>query len=118
MSTEGAPVNLTHPISLRRSVLKLTAAGVAASAAGAFALPMRNGDKSRVAGAKLDVRMFGATGNGTSLDTAAINKAIEAAAESGGGTVHFPAGVYLSYSIHLKTNVVLSLDPGSTILAA
>ena len=46
-----------------------------------------------------DVKAFGATGNGTILDTDAINKAIDAAAKGGGGTVNFPAGTYLSYSI-------------------
>jgi polygalacturonase len=65
-----------------------------------------------------DVRAFGAKGDGTSIDTAAINAAIDAAANSGGGTVIFPAGVYLSYSIHLKSNVALFLQQGATILAA
>lgn len=66
----------------------------------------------------LDVRQFGSTGDGTTLDTPAINKAIEAAAQAGGGTVHFPAGTYLSYSIHLKSNIQLFLANGATILAA
>ncbi|HEV2499966.1 MAG TPA: glycosyl hydrolase family 28-related protein, partial [Terriglobia bacterium] len=65
-----------------------------------------------------DVRTFGATGDGRTLDTPAINKAIEAAAGAGGGTVWFPAGTYLCYSIHLKSNVTLYLDHGATILAA
>ncbi len=66
----------------------------------------------------LDVRSFGATGDGRTLDTAAINRAIEAAAAVGGGTVSFPAGTYLTFSIRLKSNVSLFLGPGSTILAA
>ena len=65
-----------------------------------------------------DVRAFGATGDGKTLDTAAINKAIDAAAAAGGGTVRFPAGTYLSFSIHLKSNLTLQLDQGATILAA
>jgi hypothetical protein len=65
-----------------------------------------------------DVRAFGATGDGKTLDTDAINKAIAAAAAAGGGTVHFPAGTYLSYSIRLQSNITLFLDQGSTILAA
>lgn len=68
--------------------------------------------------ADFDVRQFGAKGDGNTLDTPAINKAIDAAAEAGGGTVHFPAGTYLSYSIHLKSKVRLFLSSGSTILAA
>ncbi len=65
-----------------------------------------------------DVRAFGATGDGKTLDTAAINKAIEAAAAAGGGTVQFPAGTYLSFSIRLKSHIALRLEPGSTIVAA
>jgi polygalacturonase len=68
--------------------------------------------------ADLDVRQFGAKGDGATIDTPAINKAIDVAAAAGGGTVHFPAGTYLSYSIHLKSNVRLFLSGGSTILAA
>jgi polygalacturonase len=65
-----------------------------------------------------DVKSYGATGDGKTLDTAAINQAITAAAAAGGGTVRFPAGTYLSYSIQLKSNITLFLDQGSTILAA
>jgi polygalacturonase len=65
-----------------------------------------------------NVRDFGATGDGKTLDTAAINKAIDAANAAGGGMVVFPAGTYASYSIHLKSNVTLYLGDGSTILAA
>jgi polygalacturonase len=65
-----------------------------------------------------NVRAFGARGDGRTLDTPAINKAIKAAAAAGGGTVLFPSGAYLSVSIHLKSNVTLYLDQGSTIVAA
>ena len=61
---------------------------------------------------------FGAKGDGVSIDSPAINAAIDAAANAGGGTVIFPAGVYVSYSIHLKSNVALFLQQGATILAA
>jgi len=66
----------------------------------------------------LNVRNLGATGDGTTLDSPAINKAIETASAAGGGTVHFPAGNYLSYSIRLKSNISLYLDQGATIIAA
>lgn len=65
-----------------------------------------------------DVRAYGAAGDGRKLDTAAVNKAIEAAGAAGGGTVRLPAGTYLCYSIHLKSGVSLYLDQGTTILAA
>jgi len=69
-------------------------------------------------GTPFSVRTFGATGNGETLDSPAINQAINAAHEAGGGTVHFPAGTYLSASIHLKSNITLYLEAGATILAA
>ncbi|HEX3084041.1 MAG TPA: glycoside hydrolase family 28 protein [Pyrinomonadaceae bacterium] len=65
-----------------------------------------------------NVKTFGAKGDGKAVDTAAINKTIDAAAAAGGGTVYFPAGNYLSVSIHLKSNVALYLDHGATIIAA
>src|SRR5215468_1967822 len=65
-----------------------------------------------------DVRAFGAKGDGKNLDSPAINKAIEAAAAAGGGTVSFPAGTYLSVSIRLRSNITLQLEHGATILAA
>ncbi|MGI9067156.1 MAG: rhamnogalacturonidase [Pyrinomonadaceae bacterium] len=65
-----------------------------------------------------NVTAFGARGDGKTLDTPAINKAIEVAAAAGGGTVRFPAGNYLSVSIHLKSNISLYLDQGATIIAA
>ena len=65
-----------------------------------------------------DVRAYGAAGDGRTLDTGAINQAIEAAAAAGGGTVWFPAGTYASHSIHLKNHVALYLGAGATLLAA
>jgi polygalacturonase len=66
----------------------------------------------------LNVKRFGAKGDGETIDSPAINRAIDAAAAAGGGTVYFPPGVYASYSIHLKSQVSIHLDQGATILAA
>ena len=66
-----------------------------------------------------NVRTYGAKGDGKAIDSPAINKAIAAAASgAGGGTVLFPAGTYLSRSIHLKSNVTLQLSSGATVRAA
>jgi polygalacturonase len=65
-----------------------------------------------------DVRTYGATGSGQSLDTPGVNAAIEAAARAGGGTVVLPAGTYLCFSIRLKSGVGLYLSEGAVILAA
>ena len=66
----------------------------------------------------LNVRSFGAVGDGTNLDSPAINQAIAAAAATGGGTVFVPAGTYLSGSIHLTNNINLYLGAGAVILGA
>lgn len=65
-----------------------------------------------------NVRKFGARGDGRSIDSEAVNKAIETASANGGGTVYFPAGTYLSYSIRMKDNIRLYLDRGAVIKAA
>ena len=67
---------------------------------------------------QLNVRQFGAVGDGRTLDTAAINRAIQAANALGGGTVVFPAGDYLSYSIRLCSHLTLQLGPGARLIAA
>ncbi|MES2775981.1 MAG: glycoside hydrolase family 28 protein [Bacteroidota bacterium] len=65
-----------------------------------------------------NIRDYGAKGDGSTLDTKPINDAIEAAVKAGGGTVFFPAGVYLSFSIRLKSHIAIFLDAGSVLLAA
>ena len=65
-----------------------------------------------------NVRTFGAKGDGKTLDTDAVNKTIDAASSKGGGTVFFPAGTYLCFSIRLKSNITIYIDNGATILAA
>ncbi len=65
-----------------------------------------------------DVTSFGAKGDGKTVDTPSINKAIEAAASAGGGSVVFPAGTYPCYSIRLKSHVELALSSGSVIVGA
>ena len=64
-----------------------------------------------------NVRDYGAKGDGVTLDSPAINAAIEAAVKGGGGQVLLPAGTYLSGSIRLKSNIDLHLMAGATILA-
>jgi polygalacturonase len=70
------------------------------------------------AAAAFDVRAYGARGDGKAVDSPAVNRAIAAAAAAGGGTVAFPAGTYLCFSIRLQSHITLYLGPGATILAA
>ena len=102
---------------LRRDFLRLAGAGLAGGAATAQANQVAAPSVPAPPGG-VDVKAYGATGDGKTLDTAAIDRAINAAAAAGGGTVRFPAGNYLSYSIHLRSNVTLQLEPGATIVAA
>jgi polygalacturonase len=106
--------------SARRDLLRLSSMGLAASAA--YAIPALGAAKKAAAPPLspilFDVRTFGATGDGKTIDSPAINKAIEAAASAGGGTVIFPAGNYLSFSIRLKSHVDLYLTQGCAIIAA
>jgi polygalacturonase len=101
----------------RRNFLKMTGAGIVGLGAPA-SLAGAEGNHAPAAAGHYDVRVFGAKGDGKTLDTPAVNKAIEVAAAAGGGIVRFSAGAYLCYSVHLKSNIVLLLDPGATIVAA
>ncbi len=65
-----------------------------------------------------NVRDFGARGDGRTVDSEAINRAISAAVAAGGGTVLFPAGHYLSFSIRLASHVAIALQAGAVIIAA
>ena len=63
-----------------------------------------------------NIRDYGAAGDGTTLDTPAIHKAIEACAKAGGGQVLLPPGKYISGTVHLKSHVTLFLEAGATLV--
>jgi hypothetical protein len=66
----------------------------------------------------LNVRDHGAKGDGITLDTAALNRAVEACAADGGGQVLFPPGRYYSGTIHLKSRVTLYFEAGATLVGS
>jgi polygalacturonase len=101
----------------RRSMLKIAPFALAGLAAKSV---FAQGDSPNPVTTPLffDVRVYGASGSGRTLDSPGVNAAIDAAAAAGGGTVLFPAGTYLCFSIRLRSQVHLHLSQGATILAA
>jgi Right handed beta helix region/Pectate lyase superfamily protein len=91
----------------RRNFLKLCAAGL-----------IELGSRPANAANTLSVRAFGATGERSDIQTAAVNRAIDAVSRNGGGTVYFPPGIYRCHTIHLRNRTRLYLERGSIILAA
>jgi polygalacturonase len=65
-----------------------------------------------------DVRSLGAKGDGTTLDTAAIQKAFTDCGKGGGGIVRFPPGTYLSQPVTLGTKTTVILEKGAILLAS
>ena len=90
---------------------------------GLFALPLAKlvtkpsfaQETPKAARLTLNVRDFGATGDGTTKDTAAIQKALDRSGVLGGGEVLFPAGTYLSGAIALRSNTTLRLAENAVI---
>ena len=70
------------------------------------------------AAAVCDARAYGAKGDGTTKDTAALQAAIDACTAKGGGTVHLAVGKYLSAPIVLKSGITLELDKGATLFGS
>jgi polygalacturonase len=69
--------------------------------------------------AVFNVKDFGAKGDNSANDSPAIDRAITAANNAGGGTVEFPPGTYRSANtIHMKSNVTLQVDSGATVRGA
>ena len=65
-----------------------------------------------------NVRGYGAAGDGLTLDAPALQAAIDACAQQGGGTVHLPAGQYLTGSLFLRSNITLHLEAGAVLLGS
>lgn len=68
--------------------------------------------------ADVNIEKFGAVGDGKTLNSAAIQKAIDQCNQTGGGKVIFPEGKFLSGTIALKNNVTLQLQKGAVLLGS
>lgn len=62
-----------------------------------------------------NVKAYGAKGDGRAMDTAAIQRTIDACSAAGGGRVLLPPGVYLSGTIHLASHIDLHLMAGAVL---
>jgi polygalacturonase len=69
-------------------------------------------------GKSIDVTKIGVVGDGATVNTAAIQKAIDDCSADGGGTVQFPAGRFVTGTIQLKDNVTLQLDENAILLGS
>jgi len=112
--------NERHLIWNRREWLTRASAGVLVSSSSmAAAQPARPKPADNNLGARTyNVRDFGAKGDGITLDTAALQRAIDTCTTDGGGTVLLPAGRFLTGSVELKNNVTLHIAAGAVLLGS
>jgi polygalacturonase len=73
-------------------------------------------EKPRIPERRFNILDYGAVGDGKTLTTEGISKAISACSEAGGGTVEVPAGRFLTGPFALASNLNLHLAAGATIL--
>jgi polygalacturonase len=62
-----------------------------------------------------NIRDFGAKGDGKTMNTTAINKAVESCNNKGGGTVVVPPGNFVTGTVVLRSNVNFHLEPGAVL---
>ena len=67
--------------------------------------------------ASFSIADFGGKGDGTTKNTGPIIKAIQAVKSHGGGTIHFPAGVWLTAPFNLTSHITLFFAAGAKLLA-
>ena len=65
-----------------------------------------------------DIRTYGAAGDGRTLDTRAVQAAIDACHAEGGGTVTVAQGRYVIGTVYLRSHVVLKVEAGATLLGS
>lgn len=65
-----------------------------------------------------NIKDYGAAEDGVTLSTAAVQMAVDACAEAGGGTVLFPEGTYVIATVFMKSNVTIEIPKGTTVLGA
>jgi hypothetical protein len=98
----------------RAAALILAAHGLSGTASAGTAGSTQEAD----AVTAIDVRSFGAKGDGQTVDTASLQAAIDSAAKAGGGVVSLASGQYVSGTLLLKSHVTLRIETGATLLGS
>ena len=118
-TTEAVQARWTRRDWLTRVPLPAAAAVAGAIAISTASAEMQTSDGSEDSGVRTyNLRRFGAKGDGKTLDTAALQAAIDRCTADGGGTVLVPAGRFLIGTVELKSNVTLRLAAGATLLGS
>jgi hypothetical protein len=117
--------NAKNPLSRRQWFERLTIPALAVAGAALPGIPVQaapaqahHTTDNLLGAAVYNVRDFGAKGDGNTLDTAAIQAAIDACTRSQGGTVLIPAGDFICGTIELKPNVTLHLATKGRLLGS
>lgn len=122
---------MKQPFSRRKWLKAMTAGSIASGVFGAtemFASGLSVQREQQLAGASAEastkgtrvynIRNFGAKGDGVTLDTAALQSAIDACNRDEGGTVLVPAGVFVIGTLEMKSNVTLHIAAQGKLLGS
>jgi hypothetical protein len=101
-----------------RTLTTVSGAGLALAALSPARAFAQSAPEGTALSGVFNVRDFGATGDGSTKDTLALQAAIDACTQAGGGYVYFPAGRFLSGTLILKNNVTLCLSPSAVLLGS
>jgi polygalacturonase len=102
----------------RRGFLGIAAAGAAGGESLALGTGRHEGAPRGATAAVFDVTRFGAVGDGRTSNTRGLQRAIDACAAAGGGTVLVPAGRYETGALFLRSHLELHLAHGATLVAS
>ena len=103
----------------RVTVPALTVAGASMIGAKAMAAPGNDVPDDKLSGTRIyNIQDFGAKGDGKTLNTSAIQSAIDACHKDKGGTVLIPAGDFIAGTLELKSNVTLHIAAAGKLLGS
>ena len=115
---------MTGKLSRRKLIAQMSVPPIVASLGGSVFSSSASAQSTNVAdeafsGARVfNVREFGAKGDGKTLDTVAVQSAIDAAHKDQGGTILIPAGTFVIGTIELKSNVTLKIAAQGRLLGS